>query len=333
MRSVSKRVHFWQLRGAARGLLQQRAPRSLQLAATNATAMALAARRRRSDGLSALWDPQCQLPLEPMRDPPPFFVELCVSSELDQRIRRDAIREGYGKFAANLSASLRFFVGEPQPGTHDAFSIESERRRFGDVVILPMVDSYENLTLKTLAMLSYAAACGSAKYVVKADDDVLVFIRRLQRFTEKMDAEAYSFRGKLGVYTGTLWVNTPPILAKGNKNEESKWVISSGNASEPPLSRGKHFFSYAGGPFYLMSRSAAEYLRGTADRLNWKWRNEDMAVGAWLVGSDVDFINTFQVKVLHWRWSTKPYIAEHNIDNRHEIAAWHVRRGNETLLL
>ena len=30
-----------------------------------------------------------------------------------------------------------------------------------------------------------------------------------------------------------------------------------------------------------------------------------------------------QVKVLHWRWSTPPLIALHNIDDRHRIAEWH----------
>jgi hypothetical protein len=26
---------------------------------------------------------------------------------------------------------------------------------------------------------------------------------------------------------------------------------------------------------------------------------------------------------LHWRWSTPPLIALHNIDDRHRIAEWH----------
>ena len=136
------------------------------------------------------------------------------------------------------------------------------------------------------------------------------------------------------MYSGTLWVNTPPIVAKGNKNEESRWTLSTlpRNASDAPQPRGKHFFPYAGGPFYLMSRAAGEYLRRNAHRLNWRWRNEDMAAGTWFIGADIDTINTFQVKVLHWRWSTQPYIALHNIDDRHRIAEWHVELGGNTTL-
>ena len=167
LQELRKHAHFqpararrshWELRGAARSLRAGAAP-------------AAAGPGRRSDGLGALWDPVCQLPQEPLA-PGSVFVELCVSSELSQRLRRDAIRAGYGKYAAGLNASLRFFVGEPTPGTHDVYSIESERRQHGDLVILPFRDTYENLTLKSLAMMSYAAACGSAPYLVKADDDV-----------------------------------------------------------------------------------------------------------------------------------------------------------------
>ena len=285
----ARRSH-WELRGAARSLLARSSSSSSSALAAPAAAAAagLPLPQRRADGLGALWDPVCQLPLEPLSPSAPPFVELCVSSELSQRLRRDAIRAGYGRYAGGLNASLRFFVGEPAPHSHDVFSIESERRQHGDLVILPFKDSYENLTLKSLAMLSYAAACGSARYIVKLDDDVMVFLARLRRFLEKMDADAYLFKASLGVYAGTLWVNTPPIVAKGNKNEESKWLLASlpRNTSAdapPPLSRGKFFFPYAGGPFYLMSRAGAEYLRYNAHRLNWKWRNEDMAVGTWCV--------------------------------------------------
>jgi hypothetical protein len=333
-RAAKARRSHWELRGAARALLA----RSGSGGAETPLPLPLPPPRRRADGLGALWDPACQLPREPQPQGDAPFVELCVSSELSQRLRRDAIRAGYGRYAAGLNASLRFFVGQPAPGTHDAFSIESERRQHGDLVILPFRDSYENLTLKSLAMLSYSAACGSARYVVKLDDDVMVYLAHLRRFLEKMDADAVMAKTALGVYSGTLWVNTPPILAKGNKNEESNWVLASlpRNASAdapPPEPRGKHFFPYAGGPFYLMSRAAAEYLRANAHRLNWKWRNEDMAVGTWFIGADIETINTFQVKVLHWRWSTKPFIALHNIDDRHRIAEWHLELGNSTLLL
>lgn len=165
----AKRAH-WELRGAARGLLGGSRGGAAAAAAQPLQGLGQP-RRGRNDGLGALWDPVCQLPQEPLA-PGSAFVELLVSSELDQRVRRDAIRAGYGKHAAAMNASLRFFVGEPEPGTHDVFSIESERRQFGDLVILPFKDTYENLTLKSLSMVSYSAKCGSAAYMVKADDDV-----------------------------------------------------------------------------------------------------------------------------------------------------------------
>ncbi len=96
------------------------------------------------------------------------------------------------------------------------------------------------------------------------------------------------------------------------------------NESAPALSRGEHYTPYAGGPFYILSRAAAEWVGSRARTLNWHWRNEDMAVGSMLVGADIEFVNTFLVKVLHWRWSTPPLVALHNIDDRHRIEAWHL---------
>ena len=49
-----------------------------------------------------------------------------------------------------------------------------------------------------------------------------------------------------------------------------------------------------------------------------------MAMGSMLVGADVEFVNTFLVKVLHWRYSTAPLIALHNIDDRERMYDWHL---------
>jgi hypothetical protein len=225
-------------------------------------------------------------------------------------------------------------------------SAESERRLFGDLVVLPMRDTYENLTLKSLAMAVYAAHCGRATFYAKADDDVFIFPWRLARFLEKVSADFVMYKRALGVYIGTFWVNAPPILAHGNKNYEGGYVVQTGNATAPAtMPRGKHYTPYAGGPFYILARAAVVWLGAQARDLNWRWRNEDMAMGNMLVGADIEFVecgsgrargagrwrrrsagcspsplpsqfSTFLIKVLHWKWSQGDLIALHNIDDR-----------------
>ena len=99
-----------------------------------------------------VWTPQCQLPED--KQPghgPKSFVDIGVSSEFSARSRRDAIRAGYGKYARELGMRVRFFVGEAEDA-HGRASRDTEAREFGDMVVLRMQDTYENLTLKSMGM-------------------------------------------------------------------------------------------------------------------------------------------------------------------------------------
>jgi hypothetical protein len=99
-----------------------------------------------------VWTPHCQLPedLQPGHGAK-AFVDVSVSSEFSARTRRDAIRAGYGKYARELGMRVRFFVGEAED-VHGEASRASEAREFGDLVVLRMRDTYENLTLKSMGM-------------------------------------------------------------------------------------------------------------------------------------------------------------------------------------
>ena len=38
----------------------------------------------------------------------------------------------------------------------------------------------------------------------------------------------------------------------------------------------------------------------------------------------MEYVNTFYVKVLHWRFSAGPLVALHNIDDHVRVEEWHV---------
>ena len=53
--------------------------------------------------------------------------------------------------------------------------IREEEARHGDVVREDFLDTYQNLTLKTLAGVKWAGQfCGKAEFVMKTDDDMYV---------------------------------------------------------------------------------------------------------------------------------------------------------------
>ena len=76
-----------------------------------------------------------------------------------------------------------YLVGRPPPGPSSSDqlrALEAESDRTGDLAITDNVDTYQNLTLKTLAGLAWATdKCPGAKFVLKADDDVFVQVPRL----------------------------------------------------------------------------------------------------------------------------------------------------------
>ncbi len=49
-----------------------------------------------------------------------------------------------------------------------------------------------------------------------------------------------------------------------------------------------------------------------------------MAMGTWMSGADVEFVNDWHIKILNWKHYEHPLMAEHNIDNREDIEGWHL---------
>lgn len=221
---------------------------------------------------ATVWEPRCQLPNDVLpHHGNKSYIDIAVSSEWDARARRDAIRMGYAAYARTIDISVRFFVGESEALDRKGLEERTrEQAEFGDLVILPMSDTYENLTLKSMGMAVYTSKCGNGDFYVKTDDDVFVYPWRLKRRLEKVKIDSIMWKTKLGVYMGNFWVDSRPIRETWHKNYEPKW-------------KGEHYNAYAAGPFYILSKGAVDFVGDNAIKLNWKWKNEDMAMGTWMV--------------------------------------------------
>lgn len=104
---------------------------------------------------------------------------ILVSSSLLNFARRDVIRNTWGT-SANLKsqhggvAVKTFFLLGNNPQI-DFSSIEVESRLYGDVIMEDFLDTYLNLTVKTVMGLKWASRfCSNAKYVMKTDDDIAI---------------------------------------------------------------------------------------------------------------------------------------------------------------
>ena len=111
---------------------------------------------------------------------------LLILSSPNAHIKRDAIREGWlaelGQLAKYRKFRFKhaFIVGINGPKEVDSFAVRQESELQGDMLLLPLVDGYWNLSLKIAMMFQQTRVRHSqCKFIFKIDDDVYVRPRRL----------------------------------------------------------------------------------------------------------------------------------------------------------
>ena len=87
-------------------------------------------------------------------------------------------------FQAEHSAKLIFLLGTtstPDPELEGRIAEETALQ--GDLVREDFLDTYQNLTLKTLAGVKWAGQfCGQAEFVMKTDDDMYVNVGEVMEY-------------------------------------------------------------------------------------------------------------------------------------------------------
>lgn len=216
--------------------------------------------------------------------PPPKLTNqstvVLVLSARQNFERRAAIRSSWSKDNDNVY----FIIGGPQPGNqHDTNrnnpeSISSrlfrEQEQYGDIIDAIHAESYKSLPYKMHYGMKWVMKnLKNIDWVVKADDDQVVRVRRLQFFILR-----------------TLNPSLPIVLGKivvgGRPHRTGKW-------KEDP-----HFKDpiYPPWPFgsagYVVSRPIVQYLAETNDL--YYYQGEDAGLGIWLDESplQVTFLDT-----------------------------------------
>ncbi|XP_015599136.1 beta-1,3-galactosyltransferase 1-like [Cephus cinctus] len=148
---------------------------------------------------------------------------------------RKAIRETWGLFGHRKDVSVLFMLGI----TTDIYlerKLKHEQEVFADIVRGNFLDTYTNLTLKTVSILEWVDRyCAQVQFVLKADDDVFINMPRLLTFV-RVYAQ---FRN---VIFGRRSDNTIP-----HRDKDSKYYVSLVNYKQPV------FPPFLIGPAYLIS--------------------------------------------------------------------------------
>ncbi|KAG8441349.1 hypothetical protein GDO86_006907 [Hymenochirus boettgeri] len=148
---------------------------------------------------------------------PPFLV-LLIPSLPEDVVIRDTIRKTWANesLVPGISINRLFLLGMPS-NNQTQMAVEQESSVFHDIIQQDFLDTYNNLTLKTLMGIEWVSRiCPQVKYVMKVDSDMFFnpwFLVRHILEPGKPD--------KLGFFTGLLVKGSRPRRDKG-----SKWYIS-----------------------------------------------------------------------------------------------------------
>lgn len=117
---------------------------------------------------------------------------IIITSAPPHREMRLAIRQTWGHFSTRRDIKIAFLVGV----SNEDEKIMAENYVYSDIIRGNFVDSYNNLTLKTISMLEWVdKECPKASFILKTDDDMFINVPKLLSFTEKKHGDKRTIYG------------------------------------------------------------------------------------------------------------------------------------------
>ncbi len=119
--------------------------------------------------------------------------------------------------------------------------IKEEAAKFNDLVIFNFLDTYRNLTVKTLCSLHFVNVAYDTKYVFKSDDDVFLKLTKILNF-----ASHYRSISSNVVFG--------KVSSKAQTQRSGKWALSMEEYAEEIIP------DYCTGPLYGLTTGAVKAL-------------------------------------------------------------------------
>ncbi|KAH7283443.1 hypothetical protein KP509_34G007700 [Ceratopteris richardii] len=210
------------------------------------------------------------------------FIVVGINTAFSSRKRRDSVRETWmpqGKKLRQLEQEkgiiIRFVIGHTaNTDSNLDRAIDEEDAQYSDFLRLDHVEGYLELSAKTKAYFSKAVAKWDADFYVKVDDDVHVNLGVLGTTLSR-------YQHKTRVYVGCM--KSGPVLSQKDVkyHEPEFWKFGE---------EGNKYFRHATGQLYVISKDLAEFISDNKLILH-KYANEDVSLGAWFIGLDVEQID------------------------------------------
>lgn len=198
---------------------------------------------------------------------------IMVNSSPGKVKERTAIRETWGSVRYYLGATVvtMFMLAKTNDIKLQA-DIEKESQTYQDIVQGNFIDSYRNLTYKTVMGLHWVRTyCNRTKFALKVDDDTMVDVYHLVTFLlqKSPDGNVNNF-----LYC-SVYKNQGPV-----RRSSDKWFVPN---HEYPYAK---YPPYCEGFAYIMSNDVTRYLYETSAKVKFYWIDDVYITGlvAYLAG-------------------------------------------------
>lgn len=234
---------------------------------------------------------------------------ILVCTAVPNFLQRQTIRETWGSVVVNNTGYVRlaFLVGSTINTTVQK-ELENEAVQHSDIIQQNFVDSYQNLTLKSIMLLKWVTGfCPDVQYVLKTDDDMYVNVGNLIKSISK-------FPVKSNVMYGVLFKK-----AKPNRNPSAKWFVPKNQFD------GDMFPDYLSGTGYMMSRDVVPELLEASATLSFLVMEDVFITG--LCASQCR-VKRYNIRgFAHWRrlatgCAFKDVITGHHVSVKDMIKIW-----------
>ena len=173
-----------------------------------------------------------------------LVILVIVFSAMSNFQERQTIRDSWASEAASLpQTKVIFLLGTIGNLTNNLQSnVTHESDIHDDILQEDFIDSYANLTVKSLMLLKwFNKSCKNISHVLKTDDDAYINLKNLHNLVTK--------NKKTDLLMGTLICGNKPIRDPYNKHFSPKYMYGK-----------THYPNYLLGTAYLMSRSITSKL-------------------------------------------------------------------------
>ncbi|XP_043094615.1 beta-1,3-galactosyltransferase 1 [Puntigrus tetrazona] len=195
----------------------------------------------------------------------PFLV-LMIPVTLKDTEARTAIRRTWGQDGSVPGVTILhlFVIGRPaQSDPVRQERLERESEEFGDIIQMDFVDSYRNLTIKTMMIMNWIAThCQAAWYAMKIDADIFLNVRYLVDYLHDRSESS-----RKDYITGSVISDAVP-----HRDSFNKWYISE------ELYPDSWYPPYVSGAAYVFSTDLARKI-SSASRFVRPIPLEDVYVG------------------------------------------------------